>query len=217
MDQLFIHIPKFKDTKQELLESGWITKRIYDDILSLKVNNYLRSRTIKYLTPHIAERYGNDHFGLKQKDRVSFDHLLSLICYTDHTEFSRSWSESFRFIRAGETLNEIKERNSRYYHCSKAMIEMVTCFGISGVIPSNLTNFQNKNGEENGPYFCGINQLLTFPSFITRFCGPCSTSASKEVAIRFASEQGLVIRVNNYISNLHFFDCSWISRYKVKQ
>ena len=142
---------------------------------------------------------------------ISFSHVLSLICYCDLSDFSRAWSESFRFIKFGEGIKEIKERNQKYYWSSKYLIEMVECFGISD------NWLYNPNGNESGPYYCGLNRVLTFPSYITRFCGPCSTSTQLSVATRFAKGDGLILTVNNYDVNLHFFNCSWISRYREEE
>ena len=141
---------------------------------------------------------------------ISFFHVLSIISYCDLDDFSRAWSESFRFIKFGEGIGN-RERNQKYYWSSKHLIEMIECFGISG------NNYDNPNGFESGPYYCGLNRVLTFPSYITRFCGPCSTSTQLSVATRFAKGNGLILTVNNYDPDLHFFNCSWISSFREEE
>ncbi len=46
--------------------------------------------------------------------------------------------------------------------------------------------------------------------------GPCSTSKKREVAVNFAKEDGIILKLNNdgVAADLQcFFDCSWISNY----
>lgn len=153
----------------------------------------------------------NNNYGIYPWVGASFDHILSLICYCDLTNFSREWSSTFRFIKFGESIQQLKHRNSRFYHCSKHMIEVVNVFGISG--PSMLD--PNRNGHETGPFYCGLNYPLLFPSYVTRFCGPCSTSKQLSVATRFADSKGVIISLTNkYNEYLQLFDCSWLSNFK---
>ena len=210
---------KFKDIKQEILASPYINIKIYNDTLLVKASNYLKSNAIKQLKPSINPDHGNHNYGIDKdnNNKITISQILSLISYCDLTDFSREWSSTFRFIHFGEPLEQVKARNSRFYHCSKNLIEIVNVFGIGGVV-KNLHGHCHPNGEEDGPYYCGLNRLLTFPSYVTRFCGPCSTSKAKEVAIKFADRDGLIMQVNNR-SNwyLQFFDCSWLSTYKEEE
>ena len=93
------------------------------------------SNSIKALKPNInGSAYGNNHYGITEEDnnKVTFDQLLSIICYCDLTDFSRAWSESFRAVSFNESFEEIKKRNQSFYFCSKYLIEIVNVFGISG-------------------------------------------------------------------------------------
>ena len=183
------------------MESGHVSPSDYNDKLMIKADKYMKSDSIKQLRPDISDLKANGHFDLYPFDRVSKSHVLSLICYCDLTNFSREWSSTFRFIRFGESIKQLKDRNSRFYFCSKYMIEIVNVFGMSG--PSLLNH--NLNGHETGPFYCGLNVPLLFPSYVTRFCGPCSTSKQLTVATRFADTKGVIISVTNkYNEYLHF-------------
>merc|ERR1719361_2566886 len=49
--------------------------------------------------------------------------------------------------------------------------------------------------------------------FGMRLNGPTSTSKSRAVAIRFAGERGIVLKLNNDSVRLHFFDCVPFSQF----
>merc|ERR1712032_1372329 len=95
-------------------------------------------------------------------------------------------SSSFRKKHETETLTSLKERNSRYYHLSKLVIEAVNAFGINGV-----------NDGEYGPFHCGLNCVLNIPSFAIYLKGPCSTSKDIEISINFAKRDGVIISLQN--------------------
>jgi len=132
--------------------------------------------------------------------------LLAIICYCDLTDFSKIWSATFRPNTFNQSLNEIKKRNQKFYFCSKHLIEIVNVFGIS-------CYENNPNGKEKGPYFCGLNCSLTFPSYNLRLTAPCSTTKQLSVATKFSDQQGVIVKLSNYNSNLHFFNCSWLSSF----
>eukprot|EP01084_Bolivina_argentea_P103110 184715_1 len=57
-------------------------------------------------------------------------------------------------------------------------------------------------------------------AFAIRLNGPSSTSKQLEVAIKFATTDGIIIQLNNKKSTSvaeRFFNCSWISRYGVEE
>ena len=70
---------------------------------------------------------------------------------------------------------------------------------------------------EKGPYFTGVNCVMAISSFSLRLYSPTSTSKNIEVALRFATNKGMIVqfdRTGHYAAfALANFDCSWISRY----
>ena len=69
-----------------------------------------------------------------------------------------------------------------------------------------------------GPYYCGMNSLMTLPSFNIRLCGPISTSVQMEVALKFSKRSGIVMELDTPLkggqySHLHGFNASWISEF----
>ncbi len=54
------------------------------------------------------------------------------------------------------------------------------------------------------------------PTFSTRLCGPISTSKHREIAVRFADDKGIVIKLNNIGLRYNWVKClnvSFISKY----
>ena len=72
---------------------------------------------------------------------------------------------------------------------------------------------------ERGPFFCGVNCVLTVNLGALRLYGPCSTSTNREVAFNCAKIDGLILRIHTcndgtyYSPRTRFFDCSWISNF----
>eukprot|EP01083_Nonionella_stella_P183387 662583_1 len=68
------------------------------------------------------------------------------------------------------------------------------------------------------PFFCGMNVVLSMPSFCMRLCSPTSTSKQIEVAMKFSGKNGIVLQMDNPDMEqywyLHAFNASWISRFK---
>eukprot|EP01084_Bolivina_argentea_P266660 452360_1 len=99
-----------------------------------------------------------------------------------------------------------------FYYLSKTLRETVECFGNGG---DDLYTHE----VEHGPFYCGMNRIMTLPTFSIRLCGPVSTSMQKTIGVRFADDNGMVIRLNNNgdsVSSgaLKFFNCSFMSSYK---
>merc|ERR1712190_142876 len=72
------------------------------------------------------------HFGIKRGSKVPEEHLQSIILYCDFTELCTLFSRSLRKNKWDDGLKEIKRRNSKFFHISKALRELVTYFGSDG-------------------------------------------------------------------------------------
>ena len=96
INYIFIHL-LLNILNRQILESGYVNIDIYNDILLLKAENYIKSGAIKSLKPHINETYDNNYYGIIENNHnnVILSRVLSVICYCDLTEFSRIWSATF--------------------------------------------------------------------------------------------------------------------------
>eukprot|EP01084_Bolivina_argentea_P083522 151213_1 len=150
------------------------------------------------------------HYDIPFDMPIHQSHLHALILYCDFSAFCTEWSATFRAIQYNESIELIKDRNSKYYHVSKYLREIVQYYGING------NKYDTHNGTQNGPFYTGMSMVLHIPSFAIRLNGPTSTSKHIEVALRFSGRDGIVIQLNNekgLSKKETFFDSSWISKY----
>ena len=195
---------RYSSFKEEILTH--VTQTVYQQTM-MKAQQYFNTNKAKSMR---AYRYPEDdrHYGIHNDSPLNIWHLMSVILYCDITQLCTQFSKSFRSIEAGESSTSIKSRNSEFWWMAKALNETVTYYGNHGRILCN---------GESGPFFCGIDCPLTIPEFAITLNGPTSTTKHIEVAIRFATRDGIILQLNNngdiFSRDLMMFDCSWISQY----
>ena len=155
-------------------------------------------------------------YGIADGDVISIDKLIGIILYTDYTELSSNFSATFRSNSSYEPIEAIKARNAYYYWLSKELKETIAVYG------QYHTNIYDKPGAVGlldrlrGPFYCGMNWVMTMSQFNIQLFSPTSTTKHKEIATRFGGESGMIITFDNSKGNGRFvrgFDVSWISRY----
>ena len=119
-------------------------------------------------------------YGIKYKDTITFNHLLSLCLYTDFNDLCTDFSESFRSLSNYESLNSIKQRNRNYRFMSKYLRECVELFGDYRSIWANK--------QFVGPFYTGSSFVATFSYTDISVCAPTLTSSEKSVATRDLQE-----------------------------
>ena len=198
MESLCVY-PFYENLKEEALGSGLIPAAFWKSLVE-KATRYLESARCKKMIYNESENGGSDYlkFGVPFKYRVTLNHLLALLLYTDSSKFCTALSETFRAIKTGETIEEMNSRNSKYYWTSMYLREMVYCFGDYAY-------------REKRPYFTGLSYQLHIPQFQIGLIGPTSTSMAKEIAVNFAGERGMLIILKGGRSKC--FDASWLSAY----
>ena len=207
--QLYVS-PKYNTYKQEILSH--LTKEKYDEMM-IKAEQYMDTIRVKSIKPNNIG-YMLLKYGISKDDRLEMEHIMSIILYTDYSSFCTSFSSTFRKISSMETMENVKRRNSAFWHQSKLFREAVEGFGSL-----NDDEFlQDGIKTISGPYFSGLDVILTVPEFSLRLSAPTSTSVHIEVSINFAKRTGIIIQLNNPIGHpssifLPVFDVSWISRF----
>ena len=202
-DDLFIDSPKYENIKEELLNSGYCGIFTFN-VLITKCQELMLCKKVKEMK---ASRLGtrcNPGYGMKYKDPITINRVQCVVSYCDLTDFCTAFSATFRSEFIGESVESIKKRNQCYFHVSKGLREAVECFGNNG---------EDADRKEYGPFYCGMNCLLLLTQFGIRLNGPTSTSKSRAVAIRFAGEQGIVMKMDNEDRMLCFLDCVPFSQY----
>eukprot|EP01084_Bolivina_argentea_P299260 515819_1 len=206
--QLFV-LPHFANLKLEILISGFVSITQWNNKIILKGNSYHQTETSKNIKCKIGTQTTDSHHEIPYEDPISPQHLYCIILYTDWSKLSCFFSGTFRKKHEYESLQSLKSRHSKFYHFSKGLVEAVNDFGIRG--------YGDKGIEERGPFYTGITTAIKIPSFVIYLKGPCSTTKIIEVAINFATRDGIVLSFQNdqiyegYYQR--FLDCSWISKY----
>ena len=190
----------FENLKEEALGSDLIPNKFWTKLMK-KATRYLHSARCKKMVDRWNWGYSLK-FEVSKKGKVTVQHLLSLLLYTDSSEYCTALSETFRAITSGETIEEMNRRNSLYYWTSRYLRELVLCFG----------SFAKR---AKSTYFTGISYEMSIPQFRIGLVGPTSTSMAKEVAVRFAGEKGMLIMLKGGDSTC--FDASVFSAYPEEQ
>eukprot|EP01084_Bolivina_argentea_P068582 124827_1 len=188
--------------KQEVLESKWVSVQEWDKNIVFKAWQYQKSKKVKRIVGR--HKYSN-------KDRMAVSHLTCIILYCDWTDLCTDFSETFRKMDEFEPLENLKKRHSKYFYFSKGLVEAVLDFGITGINADDIYS-----DDERGPFFTGLSFILNIPSFAIYLKGPCSTSKDIEVAINFATRDGMIMELQNDTAHgeqQSFFDCSWVSKH----
>ena len=205
--ELFVK-PKYASFKEELTNYYHLQSGQYEQEIKAKIDAYIHTKLVKCTAARygISEYYVQLYYEVKAGTPLQFNHLLSIILYTDYTELSTHFSATLRSSHPFESLKAIKSRNSDYYWMSRYLREVVQLYGD-----------HSYPGDLKGPFYSGLSCKIVFPEYQLRLASPTSTSRAIEVAVRFSGENGIIVKLNNTVYGhdyLRGFSCQWISRYK---
>eukprot|EP01084_Bolivina_argentea_P088958 160612_1 len=207
--ELFV-TPHFQSLKQEILESGYVSFKQWNEKIVFKADEFYKTNKVKEMSCKEI-RWGMDH-GIKQYELILVSHLQCIIIYCDWSELCTLFSSTFRKRHEFEPLELLKKRHSKFHYFGKGLVEAVLDFGICG----GSYEIQYSDGE-GGPFYSGVSLVMNIGSFSIYLKGPCSTSKDIEIAMNFAKRDGIIISFQNDVffegAYQRLFDCSWISHY----
>ena len=210
--------------KQEVM--AWLATRTATQ--DWKFANDVVGKGDKFLKTKSCKRVQCVHWNdplkyvIKEGDALKNEHLYALILYTDFSEFCTDFSSTFRAEPWDEAFEATKKRNGRFHFVAKHLRELVQYYGVKGrkTVCSSFcptTKPCAYHARQLGPFYTGVNCVLFMTEFKVRLSGPTSTTKTRAVAERFASDAGMIIKLNNISEDgparEPFFDCSWISLY----
>ena len=143
---------------------------------------------------------------------ISKEDLIAIILYTDYSELSAMFTSTFRKNWTFEPLSMTKRRNSEFWWWSKLLIDTVQYLGMNNIQYS-----------AESPFFTGMSMSLNMPSFCVDLYSPTSTTLHQEVAMKFATEEGIIVEFRDDKLRDHelefakAFDVSSISRYREEE
>merc|ERR1719361_2597627 len=105
------------------MATNMMTPKQFEEKVVAKANEYLEnSDECKQIRakPIGGLMFGDDplHFGINQGDKLKSEHLQALILYTDWTDLCTLFSPSLRKDDTCDSLEEVKAKNSKFYHWS---------------------------------------------------------------------------------------------------
>ena len=107
-------------------------------------------------------------YGIDKGTPISCKHLIAIKIYTDFTKLNQMFCEHFRLKKIMDDILESRRslgiRNGKFWNLAKLLMEAVQCFG----------EFR----EPDAKYYRGLDKPFMFPSFVSRYHTPLSTSKS---------------------------------------
>merc|ERR1712228_346265 len=154
---------KYESFKEEIANYSNFGIAQYKEA-KIKTEKFMKTKEIKKNKAKKTDYWNMSlHYEIEAGAALLFEHILSLILYTDYTKLSTDFSSSFRKLSTFETLKSVKQRNAVYFWMSKFLRELVECYGQCS--SGDRDQDTGKYIKMFGPYFCGMNMRLNIPSF----------------------------------------------------
>ena len=161
-----------------------------------KSTEYINTNKVKSIKPNkLCYMYEVLNYEISWNDTIKLEHILSLILYCDFSGYCSSFSASFRKLSRIESMEDVKTRNTAFYHQSKYFREVIEAFGTFG--NKQYLHPDCKDIAELGPFYSGLDCVLAVPQFCLRLAAPTSTSKHLEVSLNFSKRSGMIIELNN--------------------
>ena len=133
-------------------------------------------------------------------------HYMSLLLYSDFTEFQKEFKKLTRRVMERETKEEFWERNSFVAHWNRYLFESVFFFG---------TQMKTKD-----IFYCGISIPMLFNSMEQWIRCPLSTTSSFGVALRFAGNhkgKGILLVIKRANPDTFYFPLHLFSQFDYEE
>eukprot|EP01084_Bolivina_argentea_P126398 223813_1 len=199
---IYLVKPKYQSIKEEILNNGLALGQFHNELKKSEI--YFNSNYLKNILIDI-----NEH-------SIILNHILSIVIYTNFTQYQHEFSKTYRNIFAHETAQSITKRHGNYYHQGKCLKEVVHQLGVEmndkrykvetlyhGISDNLMFNIYT-NGHGNMKYY--TDQYIHVP---------LSTSSQFAVAVNFTFNDGVVVEftdsrgVGNKVSKC--FGVAWCS------
>ena len=138
--QLYVR-QKYENYKEETLQH--LSQRLYE-LLMKKADEYMQTVIVKCM--HANNPFDEDyfHYGIEVGMDITIQHIISIILYTDYSDYCTQFTESFRKLSFGESFVSVKKRNSEFWHQSKYFRETVEFWGQFGYKDDNYHKYYEK-------------------------------------------------------------------------
>ena len=201
---------KYKNIKEEILNNKQFSIRLSQLNTQIKkTEQWLDTKCIKELKCKYPKNLEMDqpgkHTDIEQGTPFLERHVLSLIFYCSFDQLSAKFSGTYRKISKKESDKDLKLRHQEFHHFGKSLYESINLYG------------NDVNSAVFGKYvYHGMDKAMLFDSTVAMINGPISTTTEKPVALHFADEQGMVLKLNKLDDRpgqYQFFNCCIVSDY----
>eukprot|EP01084_Bolivina_argentea_P203120 346963_1 len=166
ISDLYIKQGKHDNFKAEILQysdnkNGNFSIEIYNNRIMFKTLQYMNTSKVKNIKPKKPHQNAMRYYGIEcpkyghNDDKyqcISASHIMALILYCDFSELCTLFSSSFRRLNPSESLEEVKERNRKYWWMSKLLREAVEIYGVNAHEHWDGYHMKFIDGEI-GPFF----------------------------------------------------------------
>eukprot|EP01084_Bolivina_argentea_P088823 160360_1 len=161
VDHSYPHIEPRKNTniRSELLFNG-ICKVRTDDFEDLLMRA-LKMQRIAVNEKKMRCKHYETEYNIVRNEPIGIRHILSIIVYTDMTEFCTAFRATYRSIN-NESDENVTKRHTELYFYSRALFEAVEFFGNSM--------------EKKMKVYHGLSKVMMFERFTAYFNQPVSTT-----------------------------------------
>eukprot|EP01083_Nonionella_stella_P094217 264282_1 len=201
--QLYVP-PKYESLKEELLAHSSDCILYVLDYKAKRLAQTQAAKEIKANCQNYLKQKSNepDHpskYKYEDGSSLTVAHIAVVVIYCDNDAFQYGFSQSYRPIYDDEKqtdddgllsiLNNIKSRNSEYYHFAKLLKETVEVFGTQYI--------DHKGNDWPKRMYHGIQRRLVLPGFQCKIFGVLSATTEWHVAERFAEgdHDGLILEM----------------------
>eukprot|EP01083_Nonionella_stella_P119977 359050_1 len=210
--------PKYKSFKDELINNAICVISLSKwQMLEIKAKDHFKTDFVRqFKCPRTISAACYD---MKYGQKMSIDHLISLMTYCNFGELAKAFTATFRRNK-NETNMALKKRHRHFYYLGRLLRECCECFGMAN---RWLTNDGYRN--EIMKVYHGINNHFVFDSITAFIKGPTSTTTDYAVAVKFGGVKGMIVQLSVEVPNwvlkfnegeeaktrLSCFDMQWIS------
>ena len=158
-------------------------------------------------------------------EELTMQNVVTLKLYTDFDELQWAMKQCFRLEEMDENVqkqsDEIRRYNQRERQELEARIEVFFRWRGALMIVLNKFGTRWRDREHAGALYTGINKKMNISSTAAfSFYGPLSTSADYFVAKGFATDKGMILKIDSRFPRLNYcnvFQASLISDYPEEQ
>eukprot|EP01084_Bolivina_argentea_P124418 220473_1 len=193
-------VPKYNTLKEELLQNPYfkLTNEEYLDYFieayHLKHSSHFKNMKAKWLGAD------NIECGIEEGCNISINHIICLLTYCNNDILQREFKKHCR-TKNGESTKQLNERHSFIANWRRFL--------------SECTKFYGEIMKTDESLYCGMDFPLLFDGFRATFYCPLSTTISLTVANNFATNTGIILKLQNisHENSSFYFNVEKLSRY----